>query len=153
MVGALYFVPERNESKAMIHRIIILLCMGLALFALVSISMLEGGIVLMNTMLVSVTERTREVGIRKAIGARRRDIIWQFLVESATLSVAGGILGMLIGFLIAILIAALTPIPYSADPGIVLVAFLVTIGVGLLFGTYPAMKAAMQDPVIALRYE
>jgi putative ABC transport system permease protein len=125
----------------------------LALVALVGISMVIGGIVLMNTMLVAVTERTREVGIRKALGARRRDIVWQFLVESATLSVIGGMAGMLIGFSIAVLIAWLTPIPYSSDPLIVVIAFVVTIAVGLLFGTYPAIKAAVQDPVSALRYE
>jgi putative ABC transport system permease protein len=125
----------------------------LALLALVSISMIVGGIVLMNTMLVSVTERTREVGIRKALGARRRDIVWQFLVESATLSVIGGLIGMLIGFSIAVLIAWLTPIPYSSDPVIVAIALAVTIAIGLIFGTYPAIKAAMQDPVVALRYE
>lgn len=125
----------------------------LALIALVSISMVVGGIVLMNTMLVSVTERTREVGIRKALGARRRDIVWQFLVESATLSIVGGLIGMSIGFSIAILIAWLTPIPYSSDPGIVVIALGVTLAVGLIFGTYPAIKAAMQDPVVALRYE
>ncbi len=125
----------------------------LALVALVGISMFIGGIVLMNTMLVSVTERTREVGIRKALGARRRDIIWQFLFESATLSVIGGAMGMFAGFLIALTVAALTPIPYSMDPGIVAVAFGVTMLIGLIFGTYPAVKAAMQDPVVALRYE
>lgn len=125
----------------------------LALTALVGISLIVGGIVLMNTMLVSVTERTREVGIRKALGARRRDIVWQFLVESATLSVVGGLFGMLIGFAIAILVAWLTPIPYSSDPVIVIIALVVTLAVGLIFGTYPAVKAAMQNPVDALRYE
>jgi putative ABC transport system permease protein len=125
----------------------------IALVALVSISMVVGGIVLMNTMLVAVTERTREVGIRKALGARRLAIIWQFLVESATLSVFGGVAGMLIGFLIAAVVSGLTVIPYSVNGAVVLVAFVVTVVLGLVFGTYPAMKAASLDPVEALRNE
>jgi putative ABC transport system permease protein len=115
--------------------------------------MVVGGIVLMNTMLVAVTERTREIGLRKALGARRLAIVWQFLVESATLSVFGGITGMLIGFLIAAVVSGLTVIPYSVNGGIVLVAFIVTVVLGLVFGTYPAMKAARLDPVEALRNE
>jgi putative ABC transport system permease protein len=125
----------------------------IALVALVSIAMVVGGIVLMNTMLVAVTERTREVGVRKALGARRLAIVWQFLVESATLSVIGGFAGMIVGFLIAAIISALTVIPYTVNPGIVVVAFLVTVLIGLVFGTYPAMKAARLDPVEALRNE
>ncbi|MDH3214914.1 MAG: ABC transporter permease [Candidatus Krumholzibacteria bacterium] len=125
----------------------------LALFVLVSISMVVGGIVLMNTMLVAVTERTREVGIRKALGARRIDIVWQFLVESSTLSFFGGLFGMLIGMFIALSVSVLTPIPYSFDAVIVLIAFTVTIAVGLIFGTYPAVRAAMLNPVDALRHE
>lgn len=124
-----------------------------ALVALVGIAMVVGGVVLMNTMLVSVTERTREVGIRKALGARRTDIVWQFMVESATLSLVGGGIGMGIGFLIAILVSALTPLPYSIDPFVVGFAFALTILVGVVFGTYPAVKAATLDPVAALRYE
>jgi putative ABC transport system permease protein len=124
-----------------------------ALVALVSIAMVVGGIVLMNTMLVSVTERTREVGVRKALGARRIAIVWQFLVESATLSVIGGFAGMIIGFLIAAVISGLTVIPYTVNAAIVVAAFLVTVALGLLFGTYPAVKAARLDPVEALRNE
>jgi putative ABC transport system permease protein len=124
-----------------------------ALFVLVSVSMVVGGIVLMNTMLVAVTERTREVGVRKALGARRIDIVWQFLVESSTLSLFGGLCGMLVGLFIALTISLLTPIPYSFDAGIVMIAFTVTIAVGLVFGTYPAIRAAMLDPVEALRHE
>jgi putative ABC transport system permease protein len=125
----------------------------MALLVLVSISLVVGGIVLMNTMLVAVTERTREVGIRKALGARRVDIVWQFLVESSTLSFFGGLFGMFIGMFIALMVSILTPIPYSFDTTIVVIAFTVTIAVGLIFGTYPALKAAMLNPVDALRHE
>lgn len=125
----------------------------IALVALVCIAMVVGGIVLMNTMLVAVTERTREIGIRKAIGARRLAIVWQFLVESATLSVIGGFLGMAVGFVIAAAVSGLTVIPYTVDPTIVVIAFLVTVALGLVFGTYPAVKASRMDPVEALRNE
>jgi putative ABC transport system permease protein len=125
----------------------------LALVALVSISMVVGGIVLMNTMLVSVTERTREIGVRKAIGAPRGAIVWQFLVESATLSVFGGTIGMALGFLIAATVSALSVLPYVINPGIVVLALFVTIAIGLVFGTYPAVRAARLDPVEALRSE
>ncbi|MCZ6766030.1 MAG: ABC transporter permease [bacterium] len=125
----------------------------MSLFVVVGISMVVGGIVLMNTMLVAVTERTREIGIRKALGARRRDIVWQFLVESATLSLFGGLFGMFIGFLIALLVSAVTPLPYSFDGTVLALAFIMTVTVGLVFGTYPAMRAAMLNPVDALRDE
>ena len=125
----------------------------IALVALVCIAMVVGGIVLMNTMLVAVTERTREIGIRKAIGARRLAIVWQFLVESATLSVIGGFMGMAVGFVIAAVVSGLTVIPYTVDPAIVVIAFLVTVALGLVFGTYPAVKASRMDPVEALRNE
>ena len=125
----------------------------LALIVLVSISLIVGGIVLMNTMLVAVTERTREVGVRKALGARKRDITWQFLVESSTLSFFGGLLGMLVGVFIALMVSVLTPIPYTFDVSIVALAFIATLGVGLVFGTYPAVKAARLNPVDALRHE
>ena len=125
----------------------------MALVALVGISMLVGGIVLMNTMVVSVAERTREIGIRKAVGANRTAIVWQFLVESATLSVIGGVLGMVIGFLIAAAVSAFSVLPYVVNTAIVVLALIVTIMLGLVFGTYPAIKAARLDPVDALRTE
>lgn len=125
----------------------------IALVALVSIAMVVGGIVLMNTMLVAVTERTREIGIRKALGARRVAIVWQFLVESATLSVIGGFAGMIVGFIIAAVVSGFTVIPYTVNVAIVAIAFFVTVLLGLVFGTYPAVKAARLDPVEALRNE
>jgi putative ABC transport system permease protein len=125
----------------------------MALVALVGISMLVGGIVLMNTMVVSVAERTREIGVRKAVGANRAAIVWQFLIESATLSVIGGVLGMAIGFLIAALVSAFSVLPYVVNTAIVVLALVVTIALGLIFGTYPAVKAARLDPVDALRAE
>jgi putative ABC transport system permease protein len=124
-----------------------------ALVALVGISMLVGGIVLMNTMVVSVAERTREIGVRKAVGANRSAIVWQFLVESATLSVIGGVLGMGLGFLIAAAVSAFSVLPYVVNGAIVALAFAVTVLIGLVFGTYPAVKAARLDPVDALRTE
>ena len=124
-----------------------------ALVALVGVSMLVGGIVLMNTMVVSVTERTREVGLRKAVGAPQGAIMWQFLVESATLSVFGGVVGMIIGFAIAALVSAVSVLPYVVNAAVVGMAFAVTVVLGLVFGTYPALRAARLDPVEALRSE
>ncbi len=124
-----------------------------ALVALVGVSMLIGGVVLMNTMVVSVTERTREIGLRKAVGAPQGAIMWQFLVESATLSVFGGVAGMAIGFAIAALVSAVSVLPYVVNAALVGIAFAVTIVLGLVFGTYPALRAARLDPVEALRSE
>lgn len=124
-----------------------------ALVALVGVSMLVGGIVLMNTMIVSVTERTREVGLRKAVGAPQGAIMWQFLVESATLSVFGGAVGMTAGFAIAAVVSAVSVLPYVVNAVLVGIAFAVTVVLGLVFGTYPALRAARLDPVDALRVE
>jgi putative ABC transport system permease protein len=118
-----------------------------------SISLIVGGIVVMNIMLVSVTERTREIGIRKAAGARRHDILIQFLVESATLAMVGGIIGILLGASIAVSVAYLTPLPASIKWWAVALGLGVSTSVGLFFGIYPATKAANLDPIVALRYE
>jgi putative ABC transport system permease protein len=118
-----------------------------------SISLVVGGIVVMNIMLVSVTERTREIGIRKATGARRHDILVQFLVESATLALVGGIIGILLGSSIALIISWASPLPASIKWWAVALGLLVSTSVGLFFGIYPATKAANLDPIVALRYE
>jgi putative ABC transport system permease protein len=124
-----------------------------ALIFIVSISLVVGGIVLMNVMLVSVTERTREIGIRKALGARRSNIIWQFIVESITLSLVGGVIGIVLGFTIASIISLVSPLPYLVAPWSIAAGLAVTFCIGLIFGTYPASRAARLDPVVALHYE
>ncbi len=118
-----------------------------------AISLLVGGIVIMNIMLVSVTERTREIGVRKALGARRRDILAQFLVESVTLSLAGGLVGIAIGVGLALLVGAVSPLPAAVNVPAVLLGILMSSLVGVFFGSYPAWRAARLDPVEALRYE
>jgi len=124
-----------------------------ALILIVSISLVVGGIVLMNVMLVSVTERTREIGVRKALGARRSNIVWQFIVESTTLSLVGGVIGIIFGFTIAAIISLVSPLPYLIAPWSIAAGLIVTFCIGLIFGTYPANRAARLDPVVALHYE
>jgi len=107
----------------------------------------------MNIMLVSVTERTREIGIRKAMGARRRDILTQFLVESTTLSLSGGLIGILVGLALALLAGALTPLPAAVSWPAVGMGIGMSALIGIFFGSYPAWRAARLDPIDALRYE
>lgn len=117
------------------------------------IALVVGGIVIMNIMLVSVTERTREIGIRKALGARRKDLLWQFLMESMTLALVGGTMGVLLGLGLGKVVAMSSPLPAVADPFWIGIGLLLATLVGLIFGVYPAIKAARLDPIEALRHE
>ena len=123
------------------------------LVGIVALSLVVGGIVIMNIMLMVVTERTREIGLRKALGAKRKDIMSQVLTESITLSTLGGVIGILLGSLAATLIAALTPLPARLEMWSVVLGVGITAAVGLFFGAYPASRAASLDPIEALRRE
>ncbi len=124
-----------------------------AMIAIAAISLLVGGIVVMNIMLVSVTERTKEVGVRMAVGAKRRDILLQFLIESSAISAGGGVIGILLGVLLAKIVTAATSIPSRLDPVSVVLAIAMSASIGLFFGIYPANRAAKLDPIEALRSE
>ena len=121
--------------------------------AIAGISLLVGGIGIMNIMLVSVTERTREIGIRKAVGATRREILWQFLVEAGVLTLLGGASGLLLGGLAAAGVESVTPIPAAIPIWSVAVALTMAVFTGMLFGLLPAVRASRLEPVDALRYE
>ena len=121
--------------------------------AIAAISLVVGGIGIMNIMLVSVTERTREIGIRKALGARTRDILTQFLIEAAMISAAGGLIGTILGISVVAIGGMLFGITTVVKPQVIVIAVAFSAMVGLGFGLYPARKAAKADPVIALRYE
>jgi putative ABC transport system permease protein len=129
------------------------LVMQFLIGTIASISLVVGGIGIMNIMLVSVTERTREIGIRMAVGATPFDVLIQFLIESIVLALVGGIIGISLGIAGAVGLAMLAGWPIFVDPNMVLIAFLVSGGVGVFFGYYPALKASRLDPIEALRYE
>jgi putative ABC transport system permease protein len=118
-----------------------------------AISLLVGGIGIMNIMLVTVTERTREIGLKKAIGAPRRLIVTQFLLESALLTFGGGIIGIILGITVSYIISKTSNAPFVISPSSVLLAFAVSVIIGIIFGAYPARKAASLEPIEALRYE
>jgi putative ABC transport system permease protein len=144
-VRALADVAAAEEASSRI--------MTLLLGSIASISLLVGGIGIMNIMLVSVTERTREIGIRMAVGAKRRDILWQFLIEATLLSLSGGIVGVACGIAGSKLLSAMAQWPSLISWNAVALAFLFSGAVGIFFGLYPAQKAAQLEPIEALRYE
>ena len=136
------------EAQAASSRI-----MAVLLAAVASISLVVGGIGIMNIMLVSVTERTREIGLRMAVGARRRDILAQFLVESVALSLVGGVIGASLGLASSLVIARAFEWQVLIEPAAVALSFGFAAAVGVFFGYYPALKASRLDPIEALRYE
>jgi putative ABC transport system permease protein len=121
--------------------------------AVVSVFMIVGGVVIMNIMLAVVTERTHEIGIRKSVGARRSDILWQFLIESSVLSGTGGLVGVAIAWLIAVVVSSSTPVPMAMPISSVVISVTLSSAVGLFFGIYPARQAAKLDPIEALRVD
>jgi putative ABC transport system permease protein len=138
-------IAQANQQQVTLMRNLLL---GIAI-----VSLLVGGIGIMNIMLVSVTERTREIGIRMAIGARGRHVLLQFLFEAVTLSVLGGLIGVLFGVGVATMIGRVAQWPIVVSPNAIIIAFAVAATVGIFFGFYPARKASRLDPIDALRYE
>jgi putative ABC transport system permease protein len=119
--------------------------------ALTAVFLVVGGIVIMNIMLASVTERTREIGLRRSLGARKKHIFLQFMTESAVLAAVGGIIGLMLAYGIVALVRSVTPIPVKTPLSAVIISLTVSTAVGLFFGIYPAMRAAKLDPIEALR--
>jgi len=126
---------------------------NIVLGSIAGISLLVGGIGIMNIMLATVTERTREIGIRRAIGAKRKQIISQFLIETSVLSTIGGLIGIGVGVLIPLLITHFAGMPTVITLASILLPLFISAGVGIIFGLYPAMRAANVDPIVALRHE
>jgi putative ABC transport system permease protein len=142
-------VPLELLEKAEANQRIFNLVLG----SIASISLLVGGIGIMNIMLATVSERTREIGIRRALGAKRRDIIEQFLIETTVMSSSGGLIGVLLGVIVPPLVSQLSGMPVVIRPWSPIIAFLIAVSIGVIFGVYPARRAAMLDPVEALRTE
>jgi len=146
-----FSIQTSQQAVEQFHAIVGMV--ALALVVLSSIGLLIGGVGVMNIMLVSVTERTREIGVRKAIGARSRDVIWQFLFEAMTLTGAGGVIGIVVVFGLVLLIRRATEMKAAVPIWALFAGLAVSVAVGLIFGVWPAVKAARLDPVEALRYE
>jgi putative ABC transport system permease protein len=146
-----YEVLTQEDILGVVGRILGILTLVLASIA--GISLLVGGVGVMNIMLVSVSERTREIGLRKAVGARTRDVLRQFLLEAVALTVSGGIVGILLGVVAALLVGRFSPVPAAITGWSVALAFGVSVAVGVFFGVYPARRAARMQPIAALRYE
>jgi putative ABC transport system permease protein len=146
-----FAVVRQEEFLATFNRITGMFFM--VMLALSSVALMVGGVGVVAIMMIAVTERTREIGIRKAIGATRREILWQFLFEAVTVTCVGAIIGMILGGGGAYLVAAFTPVPASVPFSAIIAALLMAVTAGVLFGMWPAWKAARMDPVEALRYE
>ena len=141
-----------TSSKQLLDTFNQILSLATALYITVaSISLTVGGVGIMNIMIVSVTERTREIGIRMSLGAQRQDIRNQFLIEAVTLSLVGGVIGMLFGLLLGFVLTYRLEVPFVITPTSLLMPFAVSAGVGVIFGLYPAVRAARLDPIEALR--